>query len=137
MKERPRGARSTPSGDTVVRTEKTDDDAHLTRAEFTAHDGRREAFIHVTKALASAAASEPGALRYDWFQDADPDKFVVLEEYVDAAAAFAHNKFCEQLLADAFELAGLTTLQLHGDITAELQTFADSLPIAKTYRPLT
>jgi hypothetical protein len=30
----------------------------------------------------------------------------------------------------------MTSLQLHGDITADLQRFADSLPTARTYRPL-
>jgi quinol monooxygenase YgiN len=109
----------------------------ISRVEFTAHDGRREAFVVAAKALASATATEPGTLRYDWYQDNDPDRFVVIEEYVDSAAAFAHNEHCEQLLADAFALAEMTALQLHGDITPELQAFIDTLPVAKSYRPLT
>jgi quinol monooxygenase YgiN len=108
----------------------------VSRVEFTARDGQREAFIEAAKALAAATVSEPGTLRYDWYQDADPDRFVVLEEYVDAAAAFAHNEHCEQLLANAFALAEMTALQLHGDITPDLQAFVDNLPVARTYRPL-
>lgn len=108
----------------------------FSRVEFTAHDGQREAFIVAAKALAAAAATEPGTLRYDWYQHDDPERFVVLEEYVDAAAAFAHNEHCEQLLVDAFALAEMTALQLHGDITPELQAFAANLPVAKTFRPL-
>ncbi|WP_433005493.1 putative quinol monooxygenase [Kribbella sp. CA-294648] len=109
----------------------------VSRVEFTAHDGKREAFVVAAKALAAATETEPGTLRYDWYQDADPDRFVVLEEYVDAAAAFAHNQHCEQLLANAFALADMTALQLHGDITPDLQAFVDTLPVAKTYHPLT
>jgi quinol monooxygenase YgiN len=101
-----------------------------------AHPGRREDFLVAAKALAAATVDEPGTLRYDWFQDADPDRFVVIEDYVDAAAAFAHNAHCEQLLANAFALADLTELQLHGDVTPELQAFADSVSGASTYRPL-
>lgn len=101
-----------------------------------AHPGRRDDFIAAAKALAAATADEPGTLKYEWYVT-EPDGFVAIEEYVDAAAAFAHNAHCEQLLATAFELADLTGLQLHGDITPELQAFAESLPVARTYRPLT
>ncbi|GAB2644027.1 putative quinol monooxygenase [Kribbella swartbergensis] len=89
------------------------------------------------KAVATAADDEPGTLRYDWFQGSDPQKFVVIEEYVDSAAAFAHNAHCEQLLTKINELAEMTMLQLHGNITPDLQAFADSLPIARTYPSLT
>jgi quinol monooxygenase YgiN len=106
------------------------------RAELKPHPGRRDDFIVAAKALAAAAADEPGTLRYEWYADGE-DSFVAIEEYVDAAAAFAHNANCEHLLTRAFELADLTGLQLHGEITPELQAFAENLPVARTYRPLT
>ncbi|WP_344213070.1 hypothetical protein [Kribbella sancticallisti] len=61
----------------------------------------------------------------------------MIEQYADSAAAFAHNAHCEHLLAEMNQLAEMTTLQIHGDITPDLQTFADSLPIAKTFPALT
>lgn len=106
------------------------------RVEFTAREGRREEFIQAAKALAAATHDEPGTLRYDWYQDADPDSFVVIEEYVDSAAAFAHNAHCDELLKRAFELGELTAMQLHGDISPELQAFADNMPGTKTFPPL-
>jgi quinol monooxygenase YgiN len=107
------------------------------RAELTARPGRRDDFVLVAKALAAAAADEPGTLRYDWFEDADPAKFVVIEQYVDSAAAFAHNAHCEELLANLTDVAEMTSVHLHGDITPDLQAFAASLPIVKTFSPLT
>jgi quinol monooxygenase YgiN len=109
----------------------------VSRVEFTAHNGKREAFIAAALALTSATETEPETLRYDWYQDTDPDRFVVLEEYVDSAAAFAHNEHCQHLLDKAFALADMTTIQLHGGITPDLQAFADNHPVTKTYRPLT
>lgn len=106
------------------------------RVEFTAREGRREEFIQAAKALAAATRDEPGTLRYDWYQDADPDRFVVIEEYVDSDAAFAHNEHCDELLKQAFALGELTAMQLHGDISPKLQEFAENMPGTKTFPPL-
>ena len=69
------------------------------RAEFTSRPARRDDFVKLAAALTKAAADEPGTLRYDWFLGAGPDDFVVIEEYLDSEAAFAHNAHC----ADLFE----------------------------------
>jgi quinol monooxygenase YgiN len=86
-------------------------DDHHCPAELTAVAGRRDEFADVARALAKASADEPGTVRYDWYQDADPADFVVIEEYVDSAAAFAHNAHCEELLSRVGEPAEMTAVQ--------------------------
>jgi hypothetical protein len=54
-----------------------------------------------------------------------------------ARATFAHNVHCEELLGNLTDVAEMTSIQLHGDITPDLQAFAASLPIVRTFSPLT
>jgi quinol monooxygenase YgiN len=106
------------------------------RAELRSRPGRREEFVKVAIALAEAAATEPGTLRYDWYTDADPDLFVVLEEYTDGEAGFAHNRHCADLLGQVMELAEITSLHMHGDIEPELADWIAQRPFAHAHPPL-
>jgi quinol monooxygenase YgiN len=93
----------------------------IVRAELTAVAGRRDEFAAVARALATASADEPGTVRYDWYQDADPADVVVIEEYADSEAAFAHNAHCEELLSRVGEPAEMTAVQLQGELNPELK----------------
>lgn len=75
----------------------------IVRAELTAVAGRRDEFADVAR----ASADEPGTARYDWYQGADPADFVVIEEYVDSEAAFAHNAHYEELLSRPAEMTAV------------------------------
>jgi quinol monooxygenase YgiN len=46
----------------------------------------------------AAAAAEAGTVQYRWFTSEDSSMFVVIEEYADEDAAFAHNRNCAALL---------------------------------------
>jgi len=85
------------------------------------------------RALAKASAYEPGTVRYDWYQGADPADFVIIEEYVDSEAAFAHNARREELLSRPAEM---TAVQLPRRTEPRTQCLATGLPIAKTHLPL-
>ncbi|HWN32200.1 MAG TPA: antibiotic biosynthesis monooxygenase [Pseudonocardia sp.] len=106
------------------------------RAELRSRPGRREEFAQVATELAEAAATEPGTLRYDWYTDPDPDVLVVLEEYTDTEAGFAHNRHCADLLARVMELAEITSLHMHGDIEPELADWIAQRPFAHAHPPL-
>ena len=106
------------------------------RAELTTLPGARDGFVTLAKVLAAATDDEPGTLRYDWYVEADPVRFVVIEEYADSAAAFAHNAHCEELLSRVGEFAKMTLLQVHGQLSPELESWLATVPIARTFPPL-
>lgn len=55
--------------------------------------GDLDAFLDATRANATASLTEPGVLRFDVVQDeADPAHVVLVEVYVDTAAAAAHKE---------------------------------------------
>jgi len=106
------------------------------RAELRSRSASRDEFVKAAIALAEAAATEPGTLRYDWYTDVDPAVLVVLEEYTDAEAAFAHNRHCADLLVRVMELAEITSLHIHGDIEPEVADWIAERPFAHAHPPL-
>jgi hypothetical protein len=44
---------------------------------------------------------------------------------VDSEAAFAHNAHCEELLSRVGEPAEMTAVQLHGELSPELNAWAN------------
>jgi quinol monooxygenase YgiN len=108
----------------------------IVRAELRVRSGRVEEFLAVARALATAAADEPGTLRYSWYTSGDPVVFVVLEEYADPAAAAAHNERCAAHLREVSELADMTSVQVHGDLGPELEAWVAANPVAHAHPPL-
>ena len=90
------------------------------QCEFRARPDREAEFLGVARALASAAATEPGTLRYQWFATQKPGHYTILEEYVDADAAEAHNHHVEPLLREAFAAAELVSVSLYGALNRYL-----------------
>jgi len=78
-------------------------------------------FLRVARALASVAATEPGTLRYQWFVTQKPGHYSIIEEYVDADAAEAHNNHVASLLREAFAAAELVSASLYGELNQYLR----------------
>jgi quinol monooxygenase YgiN len=108
----------------------------IVRAEAVTSAVNVAAFQDVAKRLAAAAAAEPGTVQYRWFSTEDPLRFVVIEEYTDEAAAFAHNQGCADLLQRVNEVAELATVQIHGPIGPDLASWVSQQPQASAYHPL-
>jgi len=88
----------------------------LVQCEFRARTDSEAEFLRVARALASAAATEPGTLRYQWFVTQKPGHYSILEEYVDADAAEAHNNHVDSLLREFFAVADLVSASFYGDL---------------------
>ena len=108
----------------------------VVRAELRVRPGRREELVRAAAALAVAAGEEAGTLRYDWYGCADPDEFVVIEEYVHPDAAAAHNQRCAALLQRIAELGEMTAVHLHGEVGPDLENWAAEHSFAHVHRPL-
>ncbi len=62
-------------------------------AVLTARPGRRHELEALLLDLSVSSRAEPGNLRWDiWRDQADPDRFVLDELYVDSAAVAAHRE---------------------------------------------
>lgn len=78
-------------------------------------------FVRIARALASAAAGEPGTLRYQWFVTQRPGHYEIIEEYVDADAAETHNGNVHALLVDLFSVAELVSVSFYGELNKYLR----------------
>ncbi len=86
--------------------------------------GGEAEFLRVARALASAAAAEPGTLRYQWFATQKPGHYSIIEEYVDAdaaEAAEAHNNHVGPLLRELFAVAELVSASFYGELNQYLR----------------
>lgn len=83
------------------------------RGRFDALPGKRDEFEQIALTLAARAADEPGTLTYRWFSSGE-GAYVVLEEYVDEAAAMAHNEGVADLLTRVPECASLISVEVYG-----------------------
>jgi quinol monooxygenase YgiN len=88
----------------------------LVLVECRVRAGSEAEFLRLARALASAAATEPGTLRYEWFVAPKPGHYSVVEEYVDADAAEAHNHHVEPLLRELFAVADLVSASFYGEL---------------------
>ncbi|MFC8448807.1 putative quinol monooxygenase [Kitasatospora sp. NPDC057223] len=58
---------------------------------FTAHPGRGDDWLALVDDFTRATRQEPGNLFFEWSRSVDdPDRFVLLEAFVDAEAGAAH-----------------------------------------------
>lgn len=77
----------------------------------------------MARALADAAATEPGTLRYHWFVMQEPAHYSILEEYLDADAAEAHNNHVASLLREFFAVAELVSASFYGELNEYLRNW--------------
>ncbi|QSQ23255.1 antibiotic biosynthesis monooxygenase [Pyxidicoccus parkwayensis] len=92
--------------------------------EFRTQTGGETEFLRVARALASAAATEPGTLRYQWFTTQKPGHYSIIEEYADADAAETHNNHVEPLLRELFAVAELVSVSFFGELNKYLRDWA-------------
>jgi quinol monooxygenase YgiN len=95
----------------------------LVQLEFSVRGDSEAEFLRVARALASAAATEPGTLRYQWFVMQEPAHYSILEEYVDADAAEAHNHHVASLLGEFFAVANLVSASFYGELNEYLRSW--------------
>lgn len=88
----------------------------LVLCEFRARADSEAELLRLARALASAAATEPGTLRYQWFVTQKPGHYSIVEEYVDADAAEVHNNHVEPLLREFFAVADLVSAAFYGEL---------------------
>ncbi len=96
----------------------------LVMCEFRARTDNESKFLQVARALASAAASEPGTLRYQWFGTQRPGHYSIIEEYVDADAAELHNNNVDPLLRELFGAADLVSVSFYGELNRYLREWS-------------
>lgn len=92
----------------------------LVQLEFKAHAGKDPEFLRVARALAAAAATEPETLRYQWFTTQKAGHYAILEEYVNADAAEAHNGRQVALLRELFTVGEVVSAAFYGELNAYL-----------------
>jgi Antibiotic biosynthesis monooxygenase len=88
----------------------------LVLIEIKTRADREPEFLRLARALATAAATEPGTLRYEWFATQKPGHYGVVEEYVDADAAEAHNNHVGSLLGEIFAVSELVSATFYGEL---------------------
>jgi quinol monooxygenase YgiN len=93
----------------------------LVQLEFKAKSDSESEFLRLARALAAAAATEPETLRYEWFVTDKPGHYSILEEYVDADAAEAHNNRAAPLLREFFTVAELVSAAFYGELNPYLR----------------
>lgn len=99
------------------------------RARFEVRDQRQHEFEEAALALRDQAREEPGALNYRWFS-AGAGSYLVIEEYVDSAAAMAHNARGAHLLARLNECAEMVSAELYGPLGPEVREWVEAHPQA-------
>jgi quinol monooxygenase YgiN len=93
----------------------------LVQLEFKAKPDHEPEFLRLARSLAAAAPSEPDTLRYQWFATQQPGHYAILEEYVDADAAQAHNERNAALLRELFTVAELVSASFYGELNQYLR----------------
>jgi quinol monooxygenase YgiN len=108
----------------------------LVQCEFKTRTDREAEFVRIARALAAAAATEAGTLRYQWFVTQKPGHYSILEEYVDADAAEAHNNHVEPLLLELFAVADLVAISFYGELNPYLRDWISGRDGVSVNRPL-
>lgn len=92
--------------------------------------------VRIARALASAAADEPGTLRYQWFVTQQPGHYAIVEEYVDADAAETHNGNVHALLVEFFSVAELVSVSFYGELNKYLRDWISGRDGVAVHVPL-
>ena len=108
----------------------------LVQLEFKAHAGKDAEFVRAARALADAAAREPDTLRYQWFTTQKPGHYAILEEYVDADAAEAHNGRQIALLRELFAVGEVVTAAFYGELNAYVREWITGRDGIAVHTPL-
>jgi len=109
----------------------------LVQCEFRVkRPGDEPELVRLARALASAVTDEPGTLRYQWFVAPRPGHYSILEEYVDADAAEAHNQHVNALLVEFFGVAELVSISFYGELNKYLRDWISGREGVAVHVPL-
>jgi quinol monooxygenase YgiN len=108
----------------------------LVLCEFRVRTGSEQEFQRVARALTAAVATEPGTLRYQWFVKPEPGHYSIIEEYVDAGAAEAHNNHVASLLREFFAVADLVSASFFGELNQYVRDWISGRPGITVNAPL-
>lgn len=105
------------------------------RAQYTVAETDRKEFEEIASALREQAKEEPGTLTYRWFSSG-AGGYLVLEQYMDGAAALAHNERAAELLVRVGDCAQLESAELYGPLTPEIEDWVRAHPQATAFAEL-
>jgi quinol monooxygenase YgiN len=108
----------------------------LVQLEFKVRPGNETEFLRIARALAAEAATEPGTLRYQWFVAPTPGHYSILEEYVDADAAEAHNNHVAPLLGEIFAVVDLVSAAFYGELNQYIRDWVSGREGITVHAPL-
>jgi quinol monooxygenase YgiN len=108
----------------------------LVQLEFKVRPGGDAEFLRCARALATAAATEPGTLRYQWFVTQTSGHYSILEEYVDADAAEAHNNHVAALLGEVFAVVDLVSAAFYGELNQYIRDWVTGREGITVHTPL-
>jgi len=104
--------------------------------EFKVRPAGDAEFLRCARALAAAAATEPGTLRYQWFVTQKPGHYSIIEEYVDADAAEAHNNHVASLLGEVFGVVDLVSAAFYGELNQYIRDWVTGREGITVHTPL-
>jgi len=108
----------------------------VVQLELKAKTDQEPEFLRLARALAAAASTEAGTLRYQWFTTQKPGHYAILEEYVDADAAEAHNHRAAPLLRELFGVAELVSAAFYGELNQYLRDWVTGREGISVHAPL-
>jgi quinol monooxygenase YgiN len=108
----------------------------VVQLEFKVRPGKETEFLRLARALADAAATEPGTLRYQWYVTPRAGHYSILEEYVNADAAKAHNEHVAPLLREIFGVVELVSAAIYGASNQWLRDWVANHDGVEIHEPL-
>jgi quinol monooxygenase YgiN len=89
--------------------------------DLTIAEGRIDEFQAIAEEMVAGTQTEPGALGYEFYLDADRRQCRLIEIYSDSDAALSHCKgrVVQQLVPKLLTVSSLTGFSVYGDLSAE------------------
>jgi quinol monooxygenase YgiN len=89
--------------------------------DLTIVEGRVDEFQAIAEEMVAGTQTEPGALGYEFYLDADRRQGRLIEIYSDSDAALAHCKgrVVQELVPKLLSVSSLAGFSVYGDLSAE------------------
>ena len=84
-------------------------------------EGKVDEFERIARDMVAGTQTEPGALGYEFYLDADRRQCRLIEVYSDSDAALTHCKghVVQQLVPELLGVSSLAGFSVYGDLTSE------------------